>query len=366
MPIRVNARDLQEILDLTPVTQNILLVGRHGIGKSEILTRHYAARGLQVVALFLGQMSDPGDLLGLPIRDEGRDDQGHEGAGHTVFLPPYWWPLDGRPVALFLDELNRARPEILQSVHDLALNRTLAGRRLPEGSVVIAAINAGDEYQVTDLDPALASRFNVYELSPEVDEWIAWARKNGVDRRVVDFIEHSALHLEASGAAGDPLDKSPDRRAWVRVSQLVEGHPALTPVMVKAVSGIVGAQAAVAFHRFLGDKARLAPEDVLLRLDAKLADTVRATSLQDLVHLNRDILHYLDDQAPKLTPARQKKLLAGAERYLELLRSGQKTEILADLINLTERDEHTRASALLLGSPSIMRLFTDYIEKVKL
>ncbi len=55
------ARELLEILEITPPSQNVLLVGRHGIGKSEILTEHYTKKGLRVVALFLGQMSDPGD-----------------------------------------------------------------------------------------------------------------------------------------------------------------------------------------------------------------------------------------------------------------------------------------------------------------
>jgi AAA domain (dynein-related subfamily) len=358
MPIRINVRELLEILDVTPAAQNILLVGRHGIGKSEILTRHYAARGLLVVPLFLGQMSDPGDLLGLPTKDDA--------SGRTIFLPPYWWPLDGRPVALFLDELNRARPEILQSVHDLALNRTLAGRRLPEGSVVVSAVNAGEEYQVTDLDPALASRFNIYELAPEVDEWIAWARASGVDRRVVDFIQHNGVHLEQSGPMGDALDKAPDRRAWVRVAALVAPHATLTPVLVKALAGVVGAPAAVAFHKFLGEKNRVSPEDVLLRLDDTLAATLRALSVQDLVNLNRDVLHYVEDQAPSLKPARQKKIVAGVERYLDLMRSGRQTEVVADFINLTERPELARASALLLGSPALLQLLTDYVDKVKL
>lgn len=358
MPIRINARELLQILDDTPLSQNILLVGRHGIGKSEILTAYYAGRGLSMVALFLGQMSDPGDLIGLPRRDDA--------GGHTVFMPPYWWPLDGRPVALFLDELNRARPEILQSVHDLALNRALAGRRLPEGSVVISAVNAGEEYQVSDLDPALASRFNIYEFSPEVDEWIAWARKHGVDRRVVDFLEKSSVHLEHAGEPGDPLDKAPDRRAWGRVSELVHAHAALTPTLVKAVAGIVGAPAAMAFHKFLGDESRVSPEDVLLHLTDKLALALRATSIQDLIYLNRQILQYLEDQESKLTPARRKKLIAGAERYLEHLRQGGQTEIVADFINQTERDDFRKASGILLGSPAILKALTDYIEKVKL
>ena len=147
MAITISIKGLKRLLDVTPSSQNIMLSGRHGIGKSEILTKYYEERGMKVVALFLGQMSDPGDLIGLPNKDEK--------TGKTEFMPPYWFPTDGKPVVLFLDELNRARPEVLQTIMDLALNRKLAGRQLPEGSVVISAVNEGDEYQLTDLDPAL-------------------------------------------------------------------------------------------------------------------------------------------------------------------------------------------------------------------
>lgn len=362
MPTRINIRELLEILDITPRTQNVLLVGRHGIGKSQILTDYYTRQGLSVVPLFLGQMSDPGDLLGLPVRDAN--------SGHTVFMPPHWWPLsssgEGRPVALFLDELNRARPEILQSVHDLALNRTLAGRRLPEGSAVLSAVNAGEEYQVSDLDPALASRFNIYELAPEVDEWITWARKNDIDRRVVDFIEKSGVHLEQSSPNADPLDKSPDRRAWVRVASLIRPHATISAVLQKAIAGIVGAQAAVAFGKFLRDTSRIQPEDILLHWDEKLEHLLRATSLPDMVYLNRQILQFIEDQDPKLAELKRKKIVRGAERYIEFLRSGKQTEVVADFINLTGRDDFKRAMGILLASPALMQLLTDYIAKVKL
>jgi hypothetical protein len=281
-------------------------------------------------------------------------------------LPPHWWPLDGRPVALFLDELNRARPEILQSVHDLALNRTLAGRRLPEGSAVLSAVNAGEEYQVSDLDPALASRFNIYELAPEIDEWIIWARKNDIDRRVVDFIEKSGLYLEQSSPNADPLDKSPDRRAWVRVAFLMRPHATITPVLQKAIAGIVGAQAAVAFGKFLRDTSSIQPEDILLHWDEKLEAALRATSLPDLVYLNRQILQYIEEQDPKLAEAKRKKIVRGVERYIEFLRSGKQTEVVADFINLTGRDDFKRAMGILLASPTLMQLLTDYIAKVKL
>ena len=104
----------------------------------------------------------------------------------------------------------------------------------------------------------------------------------------------------------------------------------------------------------------------LLHLDEKLGLTLRATSIQDLVYLNRQILQYLEDQESKLTPARRKKLVAGAERYLEHLRAGGQTEIVADFINQTEREDFRRASGMLLASPAIMKALGDFIEKVKL
>ena len=59
--ININTQDLIKVLDLTPDSQNIMLVGKHGIGKSEILTEYFSKKGMKVTALFLGQMSDPGD-----------------------------------------------------------------------------------------------------------------------------------------------------------------------------------------------------------------------------------------------------------------------------------------------------------------
>ncbi len=136
----INISELKDALELTPSTQNIMLVGKHGIGKSEILTSYFQSKGMKVVTLFLGQMSDPGDIIGLPSRVEKKDTNGNV-TSQTDFTPPYWFPVDGKPIVLFLDELNRARPEILQTVMDLTLNRKLAGKALPDGSHVISALN---------------------------------------------------------------------------------------------------------------------------------------------------------------------------------------------------------------------------------
>ena len=36
--IKVNTTELLRILDITPASHNLMLVGRHGVGKSEIHT----------------------------------------------------------------------------------------------------------------------------------------------------------------------------------------------------------------------------------------------------------------------------------------------------------------------------------------
>ena len=229
MAIAINSKELLTLLEVTPSWQNIMLTGRHGIGKSQILTKYFESVGMTVKTLFLGQMSDPGDLLGLPNKDEA--------TGKTTFMPPYWFPMDGKPIVLFLDELNRARPEILQTVMDLVLNRKLAGRPLPEGSRIISACNDGDEYQLTDLDPALVSRFNIYTFRPSAEEWLLWAEREG-------------------------LEKDPDRRAWEKVARLLENVPNPMPVHQKVVAGIIGIQAAA--QLFLSfRKEDLTPVDLL-------------------------------------------------------------------------------------------------------
>lgn len=358
MSIRLDAREFQEVLHLTPHDQNILLMGRHGVGKSQIITRFFEAKGLRVVAFFLGQMSDPGDLIGLMDKENGR----------SVFLPPFWWPRGDEPICLFLDELNRARPEILQSVHDLALNRTLAGRRLPAGSVVISAVNQGDEYQLTDLDPALVSRFNLYEFAPTVEDWLLWASQAEVDTRVVNFIQKNPEHLEGEVLGSDEawrttgLVKTPDRRSWVRVSDFVRPHKILEEIHMKAVAGMIGVKAALAFRQNLGESVKITAEQILLHFD-RHKGKLKELSLQDLVLLNEQILLWLNSK--KLKTDEANKARANLLAYLKVLKGLKHNEALAHLASQMENPKFERVGEFLALSMEIVSFMTDYIEGIQ-
>lgn len=287
--VKVNATELVKMLDLIPADQNIMLIGNHGIGKSEILTEHYSSKGMKVIVLFLGQMSDPGDIIGLPNKDATQM--------KTEFLPPYWFPLDGEPIVLFLDELNRARPEVLQTIMDLALNRKLAGKSLPEGSRIISAVNEGDNYQLTDLDPALVSRFNIMKFQPTVQEWLLWARRHGCDGRVLSFIEENPIWLDRDPDMKENedtgLDKYPDRRAWKRVSDVISGIPELNKIHSKIISSIVGPKAATVFFNSISTRKILGGRDVIFNLH-KCIKTLEKYNLHELSVVNDSIYRMLE------------------------------------------------------------------------
>jgi hypothetical protein len=361
LAVRVDVTELIQLLELTPADQNIMLVGRHGIGKSQIIAEHFGSRGMKVVPFFLGQMSDPGDLIGLLHKDEA--------TGHSEFLPPFWWPLDDQPIVLFLDELNRARPEILQSVMELALNKSLAGKRLPRGSIVVSAVNEGDEYQLTDLDPALVSRFNLYEFAPTVDDWLIWAERNGIDPRVSQFIQKHPQFLDGQGVAEPDEDallsglvKTPDRRGWAKVSRLIEPIERLDGSHIKLVAGIVGSAAATAFRRSLATPLPVSPADVLLDF-AKARAKLNKMSLAELIMLNEQLLIWIS--SGKCPQDQGDAARAGLVKYLKLLRKRKLDEAVAQLVSLIDKPKYESVMAFVSESLELTELITGYMEGIR-
>jgi len=289
MLTNIDETELLEILKLTPPEQNIMIAGKHGIGKSKIIERFFTAQGKKVVTFFCSQAADPGDIIGLPRLNQM--------TGKTEFALPWWFPTDGTPVVLFLDELNRARPEILQVVMDLTLNRKLAGKTLPAGSQIISAINDGDEYQLTDLDPALVSRFNVYCFNPSVKDWINWANSSGIDSRVVSFISTNVKFLDSNFSDNSTaLDKTPDRRAWERVSNIIKPLQTISAkdiALKKLLCGIVGSAAAVAFFDSIVRHTLVTAEELLN--DFKACESlISGYTLQEFIALNDNICSYVN------------------------------------------------------------------------
>ena len=356
--INITTTELLSLLDITPADQNLMLVGNHGIGKSEILTDYFSGKGMKVVPLFLGQMSDPGDLIGIPNRNDT--------TGKTEFMPPYWFPLDGKPVVLFLDELNRARPEVLQTIMDLALNRTLAGRKLPDGSRIISAVNAGDQYQLTDLDPALVSRFNVVTFRPTAQEWLLWAEKVGVDARVRDFIRENPMWLDknpdAKEGADTGLDKTPDRRGWKRVSDILKTAGDISPIVTKAIAAIVGPKAASALAGSVSARKILSGREVLQNFEKHLP-TLKGYELHQLSVVNDGIFRHLEVE--NLSGQARENAKKNIDAYFTFL-SKEKKEAAAHFANLYVQGTYPKAVSFMARECQVLTMaMVMYVKSIR-
>ncbi|MCQ2369830.1 MAG: AAA family ATPase [Paludibacteraceae bacterium] len=355
MGINICVKELYGLLGSMPSSQNVMLIGKHGIGKSQILTDYFSAKKMRVVTLFLGQMSDPGDIIGLPNKNLAD--------GKTEFLPPYWFPVDGKPIVLFLDELNRARPEVLQTIMDLALNRKLAGKDLPAGSRLISAVNEGEEYQITDLDPALVSRFNIYNFQPTEEEWLLWAAKSKLDARVIDFISENGGWLDGNLNETVQMDmgleKTPDRRAWEKVSSIIKGCDELTDLHKKVLAGVVGIKGATAFMIHVNNNNLIKGSDILNNF-SKYESRLKKYKLHQISQVNESVYRTLE-VSDKLNMEKVKKNLP---LYVNFLAKSNK-EAMAHFTSMVNKGLYPKALCIIVTEmPEIHSKMINFVNNL--
>ena len=230
----------------------VLLRGRHGVGKSQVVYQPAADLGLPVVERRASQMTE-GDLLGLP---DNRDVQVN-GRKATTFNPPEWFlTACTEPVVLFLFEL--------------CDSRKIAGNTLHPDTVIIAAVNGGEhgaQYQVGEMDPAELDRYTVFDVEPSHEDWLDWAKSN-VDTVLWDFINQNRQHLEHTGDF-EPNKVYPSRRSWDRLNQTVTPMGCFSEggdldLLFNLTTAFCGFEAAVAVRDFVASYDRqVTIEDIL-------------------------------------------------------------------------------------------------------
>lgn len=257
----MNMQDFKESLDYLFKAQLTGFVWGHaGVGKSSIVKQYAKEKGYHFFPFYLGTQSDLGDILGLA--DFVRDENGSAIA--TTFATPKWLQdtiayCNNNPdsgAIIFLDEFNRGRRDIMNGMFSLALDKTFHTIKLPENCHIIAAGNPPtDEYFTTDIDEtALMARFVHIKLEPTVQEWLKYAKANGIEDSLIRFIENQPDLLEDT-RTDFKLPVKTDKRSWSRLSAL---FPVGTPdhLLKQLASGIVGIERVVAYEKFLKEVDR--------------------------------------------------------------------------------------------------------------
>jgi MoxR-like ATPase len=144
----------------------LLLIGKHGTGKSFLLERLAKALGL-VYRFYNASLINYDDLVGIPVPDETRSSLRY------ITTPTAIWDAE----VVFVDELNRTRPDLQNKLFPIIHERRVQGVDLEKLRYRWAAMNPAtngqhdeeEAYPGTEpLDPALADRFG---FLIEVPDW---------------------------------------------------------------------------------------------------------------------------------------------------------------------------------------------------
>lgn len=224
------------------------LWGNQGVGKTQTVKQVAQSLGGGFVHLNLANQ-EVGDLVGLLV---------HGPNGTVHHARPAWFPTEGHGV-IFLDELNRMHPDVMQAIFSFITDGTIHNHQLPAGWSIVAAGNyQNNDFQVTDTsDAAWMSRFCHIDFRPTAAEFVNFAETKGA-ASVAAFIRDQPMNLEKELKKGfDFSSVTPDRRAWLDRISALELEESIEEERFELYQGLVGAAAAAAFltHKKKAEKS---------------------------------------------------------------------------------------------------------------
>jgi hypothetical protein len=218
------------------------LWGSQGIGKTQALEQIASQMGVNFVHLHMANL-EVGDLVGLLMKREN---------GTVYHARPEWFPTEGQGI-IFLDELNRMHPDVMQAMFSFITSGTIHTHKLPPGWSIAAAGNyqSGD-FQVTDTsDSAWMSRFCHIDFKPTVEEFTLHAEKAGADQLAAFITEHPLMLEANANKSFDFASITPDRRAWLKYVYPLDSDASVPEEhRYELYQGLVGPAAAAAYQTF--------------------------------------------------------------------------------------------------------------------
>ena len=269
----MNIATIKLIVPTLPPEIAVLMRGPTGVGKSHVARGFADVLGLPFIDV-RGSTMDEAKVGGLP------DMKAVDEKKVATFVVPSWFKRAcEEPCVIMLDELNRSMPTVMQAFFQIVLDRELGNDedgipwRLHPETRVLAAVNAGNEYDVNEMDPALLRRFWVCDVEPTVADWVEWAEGAGLDKILVQFVQQTPEHWRVDPSEVEPGTVVPTPASWHRLSDSLD-HMKLSPEKLAGnevpghfypvAQGFVGVEAAIAFKDFVQNyELQVSAEDIL-------------------------------------------------------------------------------------------------------
>jgi len=124
----------------------------------------------------------------------------------------------------FKDEMNTAMPTVLNAELQWILDKAIDDMTFSDKSFTFAAGNRQeDRANVHELPYPLRNRFAHATLrKPFIDDWVEWAFKNGIDQRIVTFLQFKGSFLFKIDYQAKE-NAFPTPRSWQFASNLING-----------------------------------------------------------------------------------------------------------------------------------------------
>lgn len=290
---------------------SLFIWGHRGLGKSSIVKQYAMYNKIGFIDLRCSQL-EASDIRGLPDSVNGR----------TQYLPPIDMPIGGLSYEqisdklkgtdelsnayrqlnknlqpyyndgiLFLDEVNRAQDDVLQSVFELIYDYSIGQYVMPSGWSVVAAGNFMNGYLTNGFnDPAFLDRFCHITLSSgesTLNEWIEYMTdvygESASD--VVEFASHNVDHLDGKVVGELGFSIQPSRRSWEmvsRINMMSKKRNYSAEAILEVYAGLVGRDLAVSFTRY---SCPVKPKDLLTNGVSKYITTLNKLQRNQLCGL---------------------------------------------------------------------------------
>ncbi|HRA10095.1 MAG TPA: hypothetical protein PKX31_00420 [Chitinophagaceae bacterium] len=325
---------------------SILIEGESGLGKTSLMCQIAKENGLGLVKINLAQIEQAGDLCGFPfieyeyVASEGssvawasgkqidsyKNTVALTGNTRTSYSPPAWVPKDGSGVILLLDDWTRGATHVIQACLELIDRGEFISWKLPSDCHVFLTSNPSNgEYIVCDLDSAQSSRFIKLEMKFAVDEWAAWAERDGVDSRCINFLMLNPEMIKGKTNARLATDY------FNSISSLEDfGSPETLNLIQLLGEGSVGPEFSACFALFINNKLDRVPspkdifeakdhEAAIAKISAVVGKVETSGYKQNIASvLSSRLINYSDKIIEEKTFNKKKDV----DRIAEIVKSG--------------------------------------------
>lgn len=177
---------------------NVLLEGKHGVGKTQMVKQACKNLGYNVVTFNAALMDSFIDLRGVPFSKENGD-------GDLILEMVRQENVLNDADVIFYDEIGRAQVAELNAIMNTINEHSVNGEVLPRLKAVVGATNTGREYSSFELDAAQKDRFDVFfSCSAYADQaYFQTLFDDDFAKALVDWQNNIISNIDSGTSGGD-------------------------------------------------------------------------------------------------------------------------------------------------------------------